>query len=106
MRDLTRRVVEEAADGIDSVCTLTVRSYPGRGMYGKECLAVTGDHVGDLLTLGMSIAYLIALSADTEELDDATDAIDDAIGNSRPSIDSLGRGFVAYWPSIPFETEA
>jgi len=55
----------------------TPRSYSGRGMYGKECLAVTSD------------------------CDEAEFIYDcGARGAPCPKTDSMGKGTVFYWPSI------
>jgi hypothetical protein len=67
----------------------TVRSYSGRGMYGKECLAITGDLI-DLVVLGFIIA-----DGYSDEVD-----VSDLAGARK---DSMGLGVVVYWPSIPFE---
>lgn len=56
----------------------TARSYSGRGMFGKACVAVSGD--------GVTLLYLA--------------------GKHRvpvPTMDSLGREQVVYWPAIAWE---
>ena len=65
-----------------------VRSYSGRGAFGKTCLAIDGDRI-DLLILGHTIGTSY----------DDVDPYD--ISGARQ--DSMGLGVVIYWPNIPFE---
>lgn len=58
-----------------------VRAYSGRGMNGKECVGVDVDSIGQSVVVG---AYL----ADQNP--------------SEPSYDSMSRGFVVYWPDVPW----
>ena len=64
---------------------LKVRSYSGRAMYGKYCLAVTTDDLGDLLA---------TIAADPK----SRDFVHDLRGVRE---DSMGRGVVYYFPNIP-----
>jgi hypothetical protein len=66
-----------------------VCSYSGRGMYGKTCLAITGDRI-DLLAIGFTIG-----SGYNDEVDPS-----DLVGARE---DSMGLRVVIYWPNIPFE---
>lgn len=98
---LSPDVIREAVEGIDAInCSPAyLADYSGRGMNGRTCPAVSVDSIGGLIALGASIAYVIACNAD--DLDDATEAIDDvAVTLARAQIDSLGRGYVAYWPHL------
>lgn len=65
------------------------RSYSGRGMFGRECLAVSID---------------VSESEFFSDLIDVTDSsniriVSDAMRNVRT--DSLGRGTILYFPSVP-----
>jgi len=60
-----------------------VRSYSGRGMYGKSCVAVYVDDATDLLKIGVTIGETYA--------------------DLRAATDSMGRGMVVYWPSQTWE---
>lgn len=60
-------------------------SYSGRGMFGKECVAVNLDSSNELANVGAALAAEGVLS--------------------QPSIDGMGRGIVAYWPSEPWMPE-
>ena len=92
-------MLRDAAAGIDALANLAYRSYSGRGMNGVTCAAIEGDNIADLAVFGASLAYVVAQSHRYAE--DGVEAIDDAISVMRPRVDSLGLGFVAYWPSVP-----
>lgn len=57
-----------------------VRSYSGRFMYGKECLAVSCADPTDLLML----------------LAEEAPGVLKALG--KPKMDDLGKGAICYWP--------
>lgn len=76
-----------------------IRSYSGRAMYGKSCLAITGDNMS-LILLGMEIARY---NIEAEE-NDINDVVDEADVDSYRQ-DSMGLGSVIYWPRIPFSGE-
>lgn len=59
------------------------RAYSGRGMFGKYCVGAN-----------------IACEEDLWEIAIAAKEAD--IPVKRPLTDSLGRGMIAYWPSIPW----
>ena len=101
--NLTAKIIRDAVSNNDAVLTAEVRSYSGRGMYGKECIGVTVEVLGDLVTLGAAIAYEIAIAGDGSETVD--EAIEDLIGDGElaPAVDNMGMSYIAYWPSIPFE---
>lgn len=103
---LTAQMICRAAEGIDSVAQIEIRSYPWRGMNGKECVAVVVSSPGDLVRFGMSLAYVVANSGDSEFMLEGgeVDLIDDAISEfGVPTVETLGMDFVAYWPGVPFE---
>jgi hypothetical protein len=62
-----------------------VRSYSGRGMCGRSCLAISGEI--SLFTLGLMIGQDVELA----------DIFNCA---GEPREDSMGRGVVIYWPRI------
>ena len=69
------------------------RSYSGRGMYGKECLAFTTERETSSFAVA---ADLIAAAIDAGE-----DFIEPVLAAMRGvKTDSLGRGAVFYFPSI------
>lgn len=69
-----------------------VRSYSGRGMYGRECLGVAIDNT---ITNCIIDAIGAAIENDLDVsvlLEEARDARQDAMGMST----------ILYWPSIPY----
>jgi hypothetical protein len=61
------------------------RTYSGRGMYGKQCVGVCIESAGDAFLMGARLAL---------ELGEEPPV---------PCVDSMGRGLIAYWPSIEME---
>jgi hypothetical protein len=77
-----------------------LRSYSGRGMYGKQCLAVTGA------TLGEVVAVLVSQAI--EKAEDILNKglvydVEKAAGEIKT--DSLGMGIVVYFPSVPYNDD-
>ena len=72
------------------------RPYSGRGMLGKECLAVV---VEDPIKGTWDIATMLAdFNARAEELDQ------EPVPEPREiRYDNLGLSFVIYWTRVPFE---
>ena len=69
-----------------------VRSYSGRGMYGRECLGVTVDcAVTDCILDAIEAAIENDLNVSVL-LEEARDARQDAMGTSS----------ILYWPNIPY----
>jgi hypothetical protein len=52
------------------------RAYSGRGMYGRQCVAVPLENLSELFQLGKALGR----------------------GAPEPKTDSLGLGIIAYWP--------
>ena len=67
---------------------MTIRSYSGRGMYGKTCLAITGDI--DPIEIGF---YLAKTSVMENEDFPPTKQ------------NSMGLSIVLYWPRVPYVEE-
>ena len=61
------------------------RPYSGRGMYGKSCVGVVVESLGDAFLLGARLAL---------ELGEEPPI---------PSSDSMGRGLIVYWRTIEME---
>ena len=72
----------------------SILRYSGRSMFGRQCLAITADDIGKVF--GIMVAA--GQAANSEGLDIA----DEVIG---ARWDSMGRGTVVYWPSIPLTGE-
>lgn len=66
---------------------MEVRSYSGRGMYGKECVAVVIGGYTSAWTLALAIADVNGGNADL-------------FGLEAPRQDSMGLGTVLYWPQL------
>lgn len=81
--------LEELLDSYD--LEFEIRSYSGRGMCGKECLAITCDTV-DLFTIGFELGK--------------TESYSDGLHQPpQPKMDSMGLGVVLYWPRIQYVTD-
>lgn len=79
----------------DGFAGIEVISYSGRGMYGKQCVAVRLESIGQLFQLG----YIFAANGTEEERENS---LFDG-GPAQPKIDNLGMGYVAYWPEATAE---
>jgi len=88
----------------DSGQEMRIRSYSGRGMYGKECMALVCQSYGQVARV---IAGVMRFACDQAENNPESPVeVDDVeINLGRMQMDSMGRGIVAYWPDIPFEGE-
>jgi hypothetical protein len=62
-------------------------AYSGRGMYGKRCIALTGDSVSE-----WGLAIQMAAIADEYDVT--------PYDLPEPSTDSMGRGIVLYWRGL------
>jgi len=96
MKTKFQELLENNADNFE----IKVRSYSGRGMYGKECLAVTGStrEIRDLFKE-------VILDAANELADDEIDlyAFQDVVDSCfEYSQDSMGYDVVYYWRNISF----
>ncbi len=70
------------------------RSYSGRGMYGKECLAVSCENPVE------TVLDVIWAASNIQEVE----RVVTALRGSRT--DSLGRSEVLYFPNVEWETVA
>ncbi len=80
-----QEILESTVDG--------VRSYSGRAMYGRSCLGVETNDIGDLF----------AAVLEEVEGDDDTREIQEAFRDMRT--DAMGRGTIVYFPNVPFVDE-
>lgn len=67
-----------------------VRSYSGRGMYGRSCLGVT--------TPDMLVMFADVLETVDGCEDDSVMVIADLMRSA--VTDSMGQGMIVYWPNI------
>ena len=84
-----------------------VRSYSGRGMYGKKCLAID---VGQGFTPGFLAAEIIGLLVLREGLfmpndptsrEQVLEELQEGLRNM--TSDQMGKGMILYFPDVPFE---
>jgi len=73
---------------------LEVRSYSGRGMYGDQCVGVTGSNTHQILA--QIIIGLCELGADGVE------AADHFTRDGAVRSDSLGMDGIVYFPRLPW----
>ena len=67
------------------------RAYSGRGMYGRDCVAVDVKHAGEALALGVKLALRAGMDADDRVL----------LANlGEPRRDSMGRDEIVYWSRV------
>lgn len=81
-----QEVLEDILD--DAVYEFTIRSYSGRGMYGKECLAIVTNE--DIFNIGVEVGVAYkSYGYYWEEI---------------PEIkkDNMGTSLVYYWPDIDY----
>ncbi len=77
-----QEILESTIDG--------VRSYSGRGMYGRSCLGVDTDDLGDLF------------AAVLEELEGEEDTQDVQLAFKSMCTDAMGLGTIVYFLAVPF----
>lgn len=110
MTTAQQRITEACEQIGDEV---NVRSYSGRGMYGKTCLAITGSMsdcqrvIAEVLKEAAQESFDAAINAGDDgdreanaayELNDQLSALIENIVNF--SWDSMGLDVVVYWPRI------
>lgn len=78
------------------------RSYSGRGMYGKECLAVTTDQFDGDNPVATVVEIVQLMLDDVTCNSDRNDILDDL---RRSYMDSMGRSNVIYFPHIKIVVE-
>lgn len=81
-----------------------VRSYSGRGMFGKQCIGVSTDDVFEL------IANITKEIVDTDiepvSRDSSTVRLNEWIElMTQIRTDSLGRGEIIYWPNMKWSAD-
>lgn len=76
-----------------------VRSYSGRGMYGRECLGVMIEQYSSLGNLFADLIETASSGSDSDELQTVADSIRDF------KQDSLGRDTIVYFPNIPWNSD-
>jgi hypothetical protein len=85
---------KHALQTLCEIAELDIRSYSGRSMYGRECLAVDGD-------LGAIFGALVLTAAENRNFT-LCDEEDLRIGLASVRTDSMGMGSVVYFPNVAF----
>ena len=83
-QELSNRIAQVISDD----GTYTTRSYSGRGMYGKSCLAIEVNSVADSWAIALILAE--GFTGDAESL-----------VFLRPNTDSMGLGAILYFQDLP-----
>ena len=81
---------QEALEYLSDQMDFDVRSYSGRGMYGKTCIAITGDDI-NFLMLGVAL---------NEYFSNYHEDVPESVYRYRT--DSLVLGIVIYWPNMEY----
>lgn len=89
----------------DSGQEMRIRSYSGRCMYGKECMALVCENYGQVARVIAGVMRLVCEQAENKS-ESPVEVDDVEIKLGRMRMDSMGCGIVAYWPDIPFEKDA
>jgi len=77
-----------------------VQSYSGRGMYGKQCLALTVDRED---SVSQVFAELLDQATELNDLDDMRHMVEVIKeGMKAAKTDSLGRDQVLYFPNVEY----
>lgn len=79
-------------------CEYKVRSYSGRGMNGKYCLAVESGDNNIILDVINELCIFDGSEADQlEKIQEVCEMLRDC------KTDSMGMGGITYWPNIDWE---
>jgi len=83
---------EEVRDALENTNIAEVKSYSGRGMYGKECPAMDLEEIDEIAIL------FVMLTRDHPNLADWM--------ARNVKLDNMGTGYVVYWPRASYEQAA
>lgn len=79
--------------------SLDLRTYSGRGMYGRKCVAIDSEH-----TEARVVCELIRAARDLTRDESALNALLEALEETR--CESMGLGQVYYWPDVAAPADA
>jgi hypothetical protein len=77
------------------------RSYSGRGMFGKKCLAISGESVKDCMR---KVSEVVLTLMDNYADEPKRMYLDMVQTLMCPDADSMGTGVVLYWRDLPAPT--
>lgn len=89
---------EDVRNVADDIGDIEVRSYSGRGMYGKYCLGVVVvDGLSDLIEFVTTIAREVETCIN-DDVDHPLENFADRL--SSIAVDNMGRSMIYYWPGV------
>lgn len=104
---------ERIAAACNDQGNVNYRSYSGRGMYGENCVGITGNISDCMIVIGMII------NANAQEVfDECIDCADENVNQVYESrdefqatverimsfrMDNMGSAVVIYWPYLPYQ---
>lgn len=88
-----KHIIQELLEADDQNEDIEIRSYSGRGMFGRHCLAAVARSDTDVLR---SLFRGLSKNPTSEACVRISEDLEDM------KVDSLGHDFVVYWPNIPF----
>lgn len=92
-----KTIQEFMTDIADQSESIEVRAYSGRGMYGRNCVAITGTNNECMSMIGEVIKMAASEMLDQDDGD--TREFDLLVENLMSfSMDSMGYDVVIYWP--------
>ena len=94
----TKHALQLLIESSEADLAQNMRSYSGRSMYGRDCLALDGD-----LHLIMTNLVAAALYEGESFSPTSKDEILNALSALRT--DQMGRGMIVYFPTVEFVTE-
>ena len=95
MKSNLQKIAEAAVLAFDDGRT-TVSSYSGRGMFGKECVGVSCDSASKF---SADVAEYLLDNPDTEGAHEVLQLL------RKGRTDTLGKGQIFYFPSVPYVRE-
>lgn len=87
-----QEISNKIAQILEDEGSYSIRSYSGRGMYGKSCIGFDVGNTSDMLKI------ILILAANTDE-EGIEDWLFDLAENART--DSMGMGQIIYFPKYP-----
>ena len=80
------------------------RSYSGRAMYGRRCVAVVVDRdvTSERLIADLFLTLVCAKYGDYSEIDLEREVTELHTAVRRTRTDGMGLGTVVYWPEMPW----
>lgn len=100
-RVITRAQLDTVIGELDddfAVSPTVSDSYSGRGMYGKTCIAVTGDNISDAMKFVLVLVEVLYPHTDAY---DQRQFILDLCQNM--CTDNMGMSYVYYFPALTVE---